>query len=184
MSKRTLPTYPHYARLAEALGVRIRAARLRRRMSQTEMAERIGVSRLTLRSLEGGDLSVGFGVLVRALGVLGLEDDIARLAADDEVGRRLADAAATPLRRTSTIRRIAPALAVPLAELLEEDPVYPGDDSRPRTERLSAAIREVMWPHDPVRYPSPAEAGGRAEIADLTPGEIIDGMSAIDARRG
>ena len=104
MSKRTLPTYPRYARLAEALGVRIRAARLRRRLSQTEMAERIGVSRLTLRSLERGDLSVGLGVLVRALGVLGLEDDIARLAADDEVGRRLADAAATPSRRTKPDR--------------------------------------------------------------------------------
>ena len=100
MSKRTLPTYPRYARLAESLGARMRAARLRRRLSQTEMAERMGVARLTLRSLERGDLAVGLGVLVRALGVLGLEDDLALLAADDEVGRRLVDAAATPSRRT------------------------------------------------------------------------------------
>ena len=102
MSKRTLPTYPRYARLATSLGARIRAARLRRRLSQTEMAERVGVSRPTLRSLERGDLSVGLGVLVRALGVLGLEDDLARVAADDEVGRRLVDAAATPARRTKS----------------------------------------------------------------------------------
>ena len=100
MSKRTLPTYPQYARLANSLGARIRAARLRRRLSQTEMAERMGVSRLTLRSLERGDLAVGLGVLVRALGVLGLDDDLALLAADDAVGRRLVDAAATPARRT------------------------------------------------------------------------------------
>jgi transcriptional regulator with XRE-family HTH domain len=99
MSKRTLPTYPRYRRLAESLGERVRTARLRRRMSATEMAERMGVSRVTLHSLEQGDLSVGLGVLVRALGVLGLDEDLAAVAADDEVGRRLADAALTRSRR-------------------------------------------------------------------------------------
>lgn len=100
MSRHTLPSYPRYQRLAESLGGRIRIARLRRRMSATEMAERMGVSRLTLHSLEQGELSVGLGVLVRALGVLGLEEDLSALAADDEVGRRLADAAVTRSRRT------------------------------------------------------------------------------------
>lgn len=76
-------------------------ARIRRRMSATEMAERMGVSRMTLYHLERGDLSVGLGVLVRALGVLGLEDDLDRIAADDELGRRLLDAAARPSRRRS-----------------------------------------------------------------------------------
>lgn len=63
------------------------------------MAERMGVSRATLYSLERGGLSVGLGVLVRALGVLGLDDDLAALAADDELGHRLADASATAKRR-------------------------------------------------------------------------------------
>jgi transcriptional regulator with XRE-family HTH domain len=63
------------------------------------MAERMGITRPTLNRLERGDLSVGLGVLVRALGVLGLEDDLAKLAADDELGRRLADAATTARRR-------------------------------------------------------------------------------------
>jgi transcriptional regulator with XRE-family HTH domain len=101
MSKQTLPTFPRYQRLAESLGERLRLARLRRRMSATEMAERTGVSRMTLYSLERGDLSVGLGILVRALGVLGLEDDLSRIAADDELGRRLADAAIRPVRRTT-----------------------------------------------------------------------------------
>jgi len=83
-----------------------------------------------------------------------------------------------------TIRRIASALAVPVASLLEEEPVHPGDDSRSRTERLSAAIRDVMWARGASPYPSPVEAGGRDEIADLTPDEFFDGMPAIDARRG
>ena len=99
MSNRSVPTYPRYSRLAEGLGERIRTARMRRRLTVTEMAERMGVSRPTLNRLEQGDLAVGLGVLVRALGVLGLEDDLAKLAADDELGRRLADAATTTRRR-------------------------------------------------------------------------------------
>lgn len=99
MSNRSIPTYPRYARLAAGLGERLRRARLRRRLTVTEMAERMDVSRPTLHRLERGDLSVGLGVLVRALGVLGLEDDLAVIAADDELGRRLADAASTPRRR-------------------------------------------------------------------------------------
>lgn len=73
------------------MGSRLRTARLRRRMSLTEMADRVGVSRVTMRHLEQGDPTVSFGVLVRALGVLGLEEDLAAVAADDELGRRLAD---------------------------------------------------------------------------------------------
>lgn len=99
MAKQTLPSFPRYQRLADSLGARVRVARMRRRMSATEMAERMGVSRMTLYSLERGDLSVGLGVLVRALGVLGLEGDLDRVAADDELGRKLVDAAARPARR-------------------------------------------------------------------------------------
>ena len=74
---------------------------MRRRLTVTEMAERMGVTRPTLNRLERGDLSVGLGVLVRALGVLGLEEDLAGLAADDELGRRLADSSTTTKRRRS-----------------------------------------------------------------------------------
>ena len=99
MSNRSVPAYPRYARLAEGLGERIHTARMRRRLTVTEMAERMGVTRPTLNRLEQGDLAVGLGVLVRALGVLGLDDDLAKLAADDELGRRLADASMTTKRR-------------------------------------------------------------------------------------
>lgn len=68
------------------------------------MAERMGVDRNTLMSLERGELSVGLGVMVRALGVLGMEDDLEAIAADDETGRRLLDAAATPSRRRKRTR--------------------------------------------------------------------------------
>jgi transcriptional regulator with XRE-family HTH domain len=99
MSNRSVPTYPRYLRLAQGLGERLRIARLHRGLTATEMSERIGVTRPTLDRLERGELAVGLGVLVRALGVLGLENDLDKLAADDDLGRRLADAAATPKRR-------------------------------------------------------------------------------------
>lgn len=102
MSNRSVPTYPRYARLAQGLGERIRTARLRRGLSATEMSERIGVSRVTLDHLERGELTIGLGVLVRALGVLGLDGDLDKLADNDELGRRLADAAMTPKRRRSS----------------------------------------------------------------------------------
>jgi transcriptional regulator with XRE-family HTH domain len=84
--------FPATQRRADELGRRLRAARLRRRMSQAEMAERSLVSRPTLRKLEAGDLAVSAAVLARVLEVLALEADLDRIAADDELGNRLADA--------------------------------------------------------------------------------------------
>lgn len=56
------------------------------------MAERTYVSRTTLRKLEHGDLTVSAAVLARVLETLGLEADLDLIAANDEVGHRLADA--------------------------------------------------------------------------------------------
>lgn len=92
MSKERQPIVPRHRRLAEGLGERIRLARVRRRMRSVELAQRAGVSRMTIYKLEHGDLSVGLGILVRVLGVLGLEDDLELLAKDDQLGRRLQDA--------------------------------------------------------------------------------------------
>jgi len=99
MTTRPHPIHPRLRRLSADLGARLRTARLRRRMSLSEMAERVGVSRTTLRHLEAGDPTVSLGVFVRALGVLGLEDDLTAIAADDELGRRLADAELKTPRR-------------------------------------------------------------------------------------
>ena len=55
------------------------------------MAARAGVSRETIVRLEHGDPRVGLAVLVRVLGVLGLEGDLDVLAGQDEIGRRLQD---------------------------------------------------------------------------------------------
>ena len=60
-------------------------------MSLADLAARVDVSRGTLSRLEHGDLATGLGVLARVLGVLGLEEDLDRLARDDELGQRMQD---------------------------------------------------------------------------------------------
>lgn len=60
-------------------------------MAGTVMAERAGVSRDTLHRLEKGDVSISLAGFLRVLQVLGLADDIDRLASDDVLGRKLQD---------------------------------------------------------------------------------------------
>lgn len=92
MSRKAHPIYPATQRRAVALGERLALARKRRRMSLSEMARRVGVSRDTLRRLEQGELSTSLGVLARTLAILGLDSDLGLIAAEDELGRRIQDA--------------------------------------------------------------------------------------------
>ncbi|MBV8046209.1 MAG: helix-turn-helix transcriptional regulator [Paludibacterium sp.] len=93
MAKTTLPTFPSVLRQLSALGERLRLARLRRRITAELFAERMGVSRETLRRLEHGAPNIAIGTYMRALRVLGLDGDIEGLARDDELGRKLQDLA-------------------------------------------------------------------------------------------
>ena len=72
-----------------AFGERLRAARLRRRITTILFAKRMDVSRDTLNRLEKGDGTIALGTYLRALHVLGLEKDFDIVARDDELSRKL-----------------------------------------------------------------------------------------------
>lgn len=81
------------------LGSNIEAARLRRRWTQQELAEKAGITRSTLVAIEHGKPGTGIGAYVSVLWALGLHDDVAQLASleRDEEGRTL-EAARLPRR--------------------------------------------------------------------------------------
>jgi transcriptional regulator with XRE-family HTH domain len=91
MKRSAPPLPPQFRRQLSALGLRLRLARERRDIATEVFAQRLGVSRETLRRLEKGDDSVSMGSFLRALRVLGLDKDIDKLAADDVLGRKLQD---------------------------------------------------------------------------------------------
>jgi transcriptional regulator with XRE-family HTH domain len=91
MPKSSLPIFPGLQRQLDELGLRLRLARERRKLGVELYAERVGISRETLRRMEKGDPSIAMGTFLKALRVLGLDKDIDKLAADDALGRKLQD---------------------------------------------------------------------------------------------
>lgn len=73
------------------LGDQLRIARKRRRMTQTEFAERLGVSRETVRRMERGDPGIAIGVILSAAWIFGLlETALAAFAPNnDTIGQAL-----------------------------------------------------------------------------------------------
>ena len=92
MTKNKNTILPQLQTLLTGVGENLRLARLRRRFSASIVAERAGMTRTTLRSIERGDPNVMFGAYARVLLTLGLEKDLVQLAHDDELGRKLQDA--------------------------------------------------------------------------------------------
>src|SRR5205823_2209995 len=72
----------------QKLGRAISVARKRRRLSLSEMAERMMVNIKTVQRLEKGDPSVGMGIVATALWVLGMHRRIGDLVAPetDQIG--------------------------------------------------------------------------------------------------
>ena len=83
--------FPKYNLVLEKMGENIKVARKRRKLTTTQVAERADISRSTLYLIESGNSSVAMGAYFNVLRVLGLQDDFLKLAADDELGRRLQD---------------------------------------------------------------------------------------------
>lgn len=99
MARKSATPHPAVSRLLQELGENIRLARLRRGFSMALVAERAGMSRPTLRAIESGEPGVTLGSYANVLHSLGLHEDLALLARDDELGRKLQDAKLPSRRR-------------------------------------------------------------------------------------
>jgi transcriptional regulator with XRE-family HTH domain len=92
MGRQKNSVFPKLQRILEELGENIRLARLRRKFSTTQLAERAAISRNTLRAVEQGSATVTFSAYANVLHCLGLENDLRLIARDDELGRKIQDA--------------------------------------------------------------------------------------------
>lgn len=92
MANKSPVLLPKMKKIMAELGGNVKLARLRRRLSAEQVAERAGISRSTLNFIENGYEGVSIGYYLKVLKVFGLEDDILLIAKDDKLGRKLQDA--------------------------------------------------------------------------------------------
>lgn len=83
---------PKHDRNMVRMGEQFKLARLRRQLSLEQIAERAGIAKSTLWRIEKGDPGVALGNYYQVLIILGLENDILKLASDDILGRKIQDA--------------------------------------------------------------------------------------------
>ena len=92
MSKKTIVILPKTQEILTQMGDQIRLARLRRHLSAELVAERAGISRMTLSNIEKGSPSVSIGSYAAVLHALNnMDTDLLLIAKDDELGRKLQD---------------------------------------------------------------------------------------------
>ena len=92
MSKKTTILLPLTQEILNQMGEQIRLARLRRHLSAELVAERAGISRMTLSNIEKGSPSVAIGSYAAVLHALnGMDMELLLVAKDDELGRKLQD---------------------------------------------------------------------------------------------
>lgn len=101
MAKKTAVLFPTAEAILREFGENIRLARLRRNIPAKLEAERAGISVATLAKIERGVPTVALGHYMQVLMTLGLERDFLKVAADDELGRKLQDIGLSVRRRAT-----------------------------------------------------------------------------------
>ena len=93
-------------RILTEIGTNIKLARLRRRLTSSQVAERAGINRVTLWHIEKGSPKVSMGTYAQVLFVLGLEKDLLKIANDDTLGRKLQDAKILVKKRAPKLKNL------------------------------------------------------------------------------
>lgn len=121
MAKKTAPLLPSTDALLGQFGDRLRLARQRRRLAAKQVAERAGMSPMTLRSLERGGSGVTMGAYLAVMQVLGIESDLGLLGNADPQGRGLQDARMPAASRRAA--RVGPTTRESPSKLNRSEPV-------------------------------------------------------------
>lgn len=91
MIKKQPILFPKMQRQLELVGENIKLARLRRKFTLEQVAERAGISIECLSEVEKGASDISIGIYTVVLRVLNLDKDIYKIAEDDILGRKLQD---------------------------------------------------------------------------------------------
>lgn len=165
MAKRTAALLPTTDELLRQFGERLRLARLRRRLSAKQVAERAGMAPMTLRSLERGGAGVTLGAYMAVMQALGIEKDLDLLGKADPLGRALQDAQlpghtkrtrpslSAPAKRSATAKRPV-GVAGPTAEIRRAIENSPQEELRKARQALpETQMRKALagMPSVPVR---------------------------------
>jgi len=99
MNTKTVTILPRLEKLLAQFGENLKLARLRRKLTAQQVAERAGITRTTLWQIEKGMSQVSMGAYAQVLLILGMQHDLLKLATDDDLGRKLQDARLTTRKR-------------------------------------------------------------------------------------
>ncbi len=96
---------PKNLKILKELGAQLQFARLRRKLSAEQIAERTGLGRKTIYNIEQGSPTVAIGSFLQVLFLLGLEKDLTTVAAADPLGRKLQDAGIITRKRAPKLSK-------------------------------------------------------------------------------
>jgi transcriptional regulator with XRE-family HTH domain len=99
MNTKSVTILPRLEKLLAQFGENLKLARLRRKLTAQQVAERAGITRTTLWQIEKGMSQVSMGAYAQVLLILGMQHDLLKLATDDDLGRKLQDARLTTRKR-------------------------------------------------------------------------------------
>ena len=136
MAKTIAPLLPSTTEFLQRFGERLRLARLRRRLTAKQVAERAGMAPMTLRSLERGGAGVTMGAYLAVMQVLGIEKDLDLLGAADLMGRELQDARLTARGKPSvSVAPVKRKQTTPVADVTARRAQATPDKSQPRPRK-------------------------------------------------